>query len=256
LAFRDWLVDGGRGRKTVDNNLTALRAFFSWCVELKKMRNNPIRESRVGVKLFFNDDTKRRRAFTTGEYATIIAEADPDMSMRLRFLGITGLRIGELAALEWSDFDLQNGWLHIRAKMTCDGFSWSPKDGTDRKLPIEGELAGLLRELNTAFSGRNGYVFPGQEGHNRVKNFSRTTLKRLKALHKPTGIAETDLLLHNFRHFFVSQCADCGIDMACVMDWVGHDDLAMVLRYYGLRDDHARNAMRRFTTAADPGHQS
>ena len=56
------------------------------------------------------------------------------------------------------------------------------------------------------------------------------------------------LTLHNFRRYSISQCADCGIDMACVMEWVGHDEMKMVLHYYRLRDEHAKNAMGRYTT--------
>jgi len=62
--------------------------------------------------------------------------------------------------------------------------------------------------------------------------------------------AQSKLTSHNFRRYFVSQCADCGIDILCVMEWVGHDDWEMVRRYYRLRDEHAQDAMRRFTTGA------
>jgi len=257
MAFRDWLIDGDRTKKTADNNLIALRAFFNWCIELGKMRSNPIRERKMGIRLFFNDDSKRRHAYTTDEYDAIVDHAQPDMALRFRFLANTGLRIGELAALEWADVDLQGWWVHVRAKTTCDGFEWSPKDRTDRRIPIEGDLRELVVNLKVAANGPlAGYVFPGQEGQNRIKNFARTTLNRLKDVSEPAGIDEADLLLHNFRHYFVSQCADCGIDMACVMEWLGHDDLTMVLHYYRLRDEHARAAMRRFTTGNSDRHEA
>ena len=61
-----------------------------------------------------------------------------------------------------------------------------------------------------------------------------------------TGIPEKKLTLHNFRRFFVSQCADCGIPMATVMNWLGHDEMKMVMYYYRLRDESAQQAMNKF----------
>jgi hypothetical protein len=93
-----------------------------------------------------------------------------------------------------------------------------------------------------------GYVIPGPAGIARADSIASANLKKLKELDSPTGIPAKKLTLHNFRRYFISQCADCGIDMACVMEWVGHDELKMVLHYYRLRDEHAKNAMRRYTT--------
>jgi hypothetical protein len=46
---------------------------------------------------------------------------------------------------------------------------------------------------------------------------------------------------------FVSQCAEHGVPMATVMEWVGHDEVKMVMHYYSLRDPSAREAMRRLS---------
>jgi hypothetical protein len=81
--------------------------------------------------------------------------------------------------------------------------------------------------------------------------FERSYLKRLKGLSGKTCIADTKLTLHNFRRFFVSQCADCGIPMATVMDWVGHDEMKMVMHYYRLRDESAQEAMTKLRTGSN-----
>ena len=137
------------------------------------------------------------------------------------------------------------------------------KDKTDRTLSLNEELRAVIEELLTAAKGNTvGYVFPGRPGPHRAKNFARTTLNELKSLAAVAGIPAKKLTSHNFRRYFVSQCADCGIDILCVMEWVGHDDWEMVRRYYRLRDDHAQESMKRFTTgvpvAANPskGHDA
>ncbi len=76
----------------------------------------------------------------------------------------------------------------------------------------------------------------------------RTTLSQLKNLAKLTGIPTKTLTSHNFRRYFVSQCADCGIDIGHAMEWLEHSDWKMVRRYYRLRDEHAQASARNFWT--------
>jgi len=73
----------------------------------------------------------------------------------------------------------------------------------------------------------------------------RSFILKLKGLSEAVGLRPERLTLHRFRHFFVSECADHGVPMATVMDWVGHDEMKMVMHYYSLRDTSAREAMRR-----------
>ncbi|MEW6252955.1 MAG: site-specific integrase [Planctomycetota bacterium] len=299
LKYRDWLVahprhaepeedeaeDGTEPqparrntKKTADNNLIVLRAFFNWCVALNKMRLNPIQESRQGVQLFFGERRPPIETYTREEYALIMKHALPELSRKVRFLAASGLRIDELAHLEMNDVDLARGWLHVRTKTTHDGMVWSPKDKTDRKVPLNAELRAVVAELlpgainvpttpavaasavlavkPTPTVPERAYLFPGRPGEHRAKNFARSTLAELKDLAGKTKIAPAKLTSHNFRRYFVSQCADCGIDMLCVMEWVGHDDWDMVRRYYRLRDEHAQAAMARFTTATPLVEQS
>jgi integrase len=256
LRYRDWLLKGrGDGKpnqkKTADNNLIVLRAFVNYCVAMKKVRENPIHEHGAGVQVFFKEKKPRIETYTRAEYAKIVKHAPADLGRRCRFLAASGLRIDELAHLEYSDVDRDRGWLHVRTKITQDGVKWMPKDKTDRKLPLNDELRKVIGELSTgAGDDPKGYVFSGKPGPHRAKNLARSTLNELKDLSEAAGIPKSKLTSHNFRRYFVSQCADCGIDILCVMEWVGHDDWEMVRRYYRLRDEHAQDAMRRFTTGA------
>ena len=256
LRYRDWLLKGcdkgkANQKKTADNNLVVLRAFMNYCVAMKKVRENPVQEHGQGVQVFFKEKKPRSETYTRAEYAKLVKHASADLGRRCRFLAASGLRIDELAHLEYSDIDRDRGWLHVRTKVTHDGVKWMPKDKTDRKLPLNDELQKVIWEM-TAGAGDEpkGYVFPGKPGPHRAKNLARSTLNELKGLSEVTGIPEPKLTSRNFRRYFVSQCADCGIDILCVMEWVGHDDWEMVRRYYRLRDEHAQDAMRRFTTGA------
>ncbi len=52
-----------------------------------------------------------------------------------------GLRRSEIIRLEWSDVNLDEGWLHVRAKR-----GWSPKtNASERSVPLTEELLGYLK---------------------------------------------------------------------------------------------------------------
>jgi integrase len=53
-----------------------------------------------------------------------------------------------------------------------------------------------------------------------------------------------------FRRFFVCECAEHGIPMATVMEWLGHDEMKMVTYHHSLRDQTARDTMRMFPADA------
>jgi len=246
LAFRQWHLGEKNAKKTADNNLVVLRSFFNWCVAMGKIGENPVRQERHGVRLFYGETGRRIDTYTITEYAAVIEAAPADLRIACVILGNTGLRISELAMLEWSDVDLVRKWLHVRSKTTNDGIKYSPKDDTDRQVTINAVVEGVLSELATS-SGRAGYVLPLPRVKSRVDYAERSLLGKLKDLAKATGIKPSTLTLHNFRRYFVSQCADCGIDMACVMEWVGHDEMKMVMHYNRLRDQSSQRAMTRFT---------
>ena len=162
----------------------------------------------------------------------MIEAAEGDLRDVLIVLAGTGLRIGELERLEWSDIDLEEGRLHIRIKP-----DWRPKDKAERTVPINDDVRAVL--VSRPRSSR--WVFLDGKG-NPVRE--RKLLKQLRDLQAEVDIKEGGL--HTFRHYFVSRCAVSGIDPYAVMSWVGHADLRMVLHYYHLDERHASDAMRRF----------
>ena len=49
------------------------------------------------------------------------------------------------------------------------------------------------------------------------------------------------------------ECADRGVPMATVIEWLGHDDMQMVMHYYSLRDQSSQVAMKRFSEVGRSG---
>ncbi len=178
--------------------------------------------------------------FTLDQVNAILAEAGryADLFMLLAF---TGLRIGESRWLTWADVELNadqaGGFVHVCEKVG----EWRPKDIDNRKIPLHPRVARMLavrpREARFVFTAAPSPKYP--RGDRQVSD--RHALAKLKSVLKRVGIASGSL--HTFRHFFISFCANNGIEPFKVMQWVGHSDLQIILRYYSLGDDESLRSM-------------
>ena len=128
--------------------------------------------------------------------------------------------------LEWSDLDYRDRWVNIRHKVTHDGVEYRPKDK-------DGPPAAARREARIRCAGASHRAH-GRERLRRATQHSGSTPVVCRAHVQSTSsrdvgagaeIEPIKLFLHNFRHYFVSECADRGVPMPTVMDWVGHADM-------------------------------
>ncbi|CAN5277383.1 hypothetical protein BH11PLA2_BH11PLA2_30930 [soil metagenome] len=177
----------------------------------------------------------------------------------LTTLTFTGLRIGEVIALRWSDIDFDAGMINLVDESTSrrrhERAIRTLKGGRDRSFPINPELRPLLESISRK---PDGFVFHGPRGGRLKADTVRNILIRdvLKPLAKkfPTPEGENgfaDGRLHSFRHFFCSLCANRQVPQQVVMKWLGHQDSKLVAHYYHLHDDEARRQMMKIKL--DPG---
>jgi integrase len=152
----------------------------------------------------------------------------------------TGLRMGELLALQWRDVDLDRRVLRVRG-------SWSghevtlPKSGKVRSVPIAPQVTRALTDLRP--TARAGLVFPGRRGHLDRRSLRR----RYRQAQQAAGLR--DLRFHDLRHTFATTMV-AHTSIVRVQEWMGHSDLHSTLRYlhYTPRHDDAELVARAFHT--------
>lgn len=179
-------------------------------------------------------------------------------------LGLTGMRISELAQLCWSDVDLEDQQIRLvdesrRGRRQAGRRQRTLQSKRGRSFPIHQELLPPLRQLPRH---ADGYVFHGPRGGqikpDTLRNILIKELLTPLAERFPAAAGEpgfTSGRLHSFRHFFWSLSANSGVPERVVMDWLGHADAAMVRRYYHLNADESRRQMDRVSIQgvnADP----
>lgn len=159
----------------------------------------------------------------------------------------TGLRIGELLALEWGDIDFAKNELCVNK--TChDGkdkngaftrITDSPKTlSSIRTVPIPRQLMPLLREAKR--KSHSIYIVSNGEHPISTRSYQRSfsaLLRRLNIDHKG---------FHSLRHTFATRALECGMDVKTLSELLGHKNPTVTLnRYAHSLMEHKRAMMNR-----------
>ena len=144
----------------------------------------------------------------------------------------TGLRLGELCALKWTDFDLKNMSMTVSRtvqRIAAQGsetktilLETSPKsESSKRTIPLTAEIMELLARLNQNCP----YVFGGDKPLE-----PRTMQYRFKKLLKENDVGDRNF--HILRHTFATNCIENGMDVKALSEILGHSDVKITLNRY------------------------
>lgn len=148
----------------------------------------------------------------------------------------SGIRIGELCALQWKDVDLDNGILHItktmqrinvyeNTKKESRVYITRPKsENSIRDIPIPSNLIKFLLDKRKK---DDEYIITGKK-----VNFCepRTLQYRFKRFLQKNQLEEFHF--HALRHCFASRCIELGFDPKSLCEIMGHSDIQITLRLY------------------------
>lgn len=158
----------------------------------------------------------------------------------------TGLRIGELLALTWSDIDFGKGLLFV-SKSCHDGNDGhnhiriidSPKTVHSRRvIPLPKQILPLLKNLKKRSNCE--YIIADGDKPVFVRSYQRTFELLLKKLHIPhKGF-------HSLRHTFATRAIECGVDVKTLAELLGHKNATITLnRYAHSLLEHKQDMMNR-----------
>ena len=155
----------------------------------------------------------------------------------------TGLRLGELLALQWGDVDLDGGTLRVERalEVTKDGLRFkSPKSRHGRRrVTFPATVADTLCQhrrqqlewrlvLGMGRHPADALVFCSIDGKPlRTGNVSRDWARLVKARGLPR------VRFHSLRHSHVSALIAAGLDVYSISRHIGHGSPALTLRVYG-----------------------
>ena len=227
---------GPRSAASLHRMKAAVRAFFAWAAETGVVGDNParsIRMHRLPRKLpVFLTTAEKKRLLKELKGRTDFS-ALRDRAMIEVLLG-TGIRLGELAALDMEDIDLDAKHLRVRAKGNVPQVKFIK---TDLRTLLRRYLAERRRhgrpEMEALFlSNRDGRLCQRQIA-NRLAHWLRKA-----------GI-EKELTPHGLRHTFATHLYGATNDLLVVQRALGHRDVSTTQIYTHLVDGQLEEALER-----------
>jgi len=215
---------GHLGHNSRRDILKHIKRIFTLAVEEGILFKNPAKGIKVKVP-----ETKKL-VFNKTEIETLLEEAKrqnhPYYNHWVLAL-LTGMRTGELYALQWSDIDLESGFISINKSWNRQNGFGPTKSTLNRVVPISKELEHFLRHLKSNETCSTAPVLERlQDWH------SGCQAKALKEFCKNIGI--TPIRFHELRATFITQLLLQGVPVAKVMAIVGHSQLKTTMVYLRL----------------------
>lgn len=236
--------------------LTTVRAIFRHAKRRRIIQDiHEIEDISIKKKPFTHTEIakKQNKFLDAVELKSVLAQLTklaPRVALLIEFMSLTGLRIGELLALRYCDYDEKkatiniNGTLQYFYKNGSDIKRGTPKNiYSVRDVTLDARCVKILNSIITDnkrqslwFKGyeEQGYIFTAKRGNPYDMQYIN---KLLKQVH----IDGKHLTTHIFRHTHISILAELGIPLKAIMQRVGHNDPATTLSIYTHVTQHMKN---------------
>lgn len=229
---------------------------YKKAVQEKRIKNNPCKNVYIPKEVFIDVDTKEQFSLTDNEMEEFkkIALAKKKYSVGYKYRdGLvllimlnTGLRSGEMLALEWNDVDLENKIITIdkivQSKIVdrtsdnnkrVDRIKNSSKTPAGKRvIPINNGTVEYFKEIqkNNALLGiHSKYVCSTKTGSRQTH---RNLLRSLHTIRSKSEIIPQNMTLHTLRHTFGSKLIRSKVDISVVSKLMGHANISVTYNKY------------------------
>jgi len=228
-------LNAGMSSKTVKDILILLKMVMKYGV-----KNEWIQYYEWDIKYPTDTAPKGIEVLTVSNHKKILNFIHANFTFRN--LGIyiclnTGLRIGEVCALRWSDIDISAGIISIqrtieRIYMVDDGKKRTelvintPKtQNSYREIPMSNELLSMIKPLKKIVND-DYYVLTNEPTPTEPRTYRNYYKKLMKELEIP------ELKFHGLRHSFATRCIESNCDYKTVSVLLGHSNISTTLNLY------------------------
>ena len=221
---------------TIEKVRTVMHDMFGSAYDYDYIASNPVRKS---VRIYRRNPTKERVVLNVSEQKAFLEEAAkfreyPAFALILQ----TGMRIGELSALQWRDIDFKKKMIHVDRTGSYRNGEFrvnSPKTpNSRRKIPMTRKSEELLERLWTQYSGfpashhkEEGYIFINSKGMVTRQCAYQKTITHIRNTLGIPGIT-----IHGLRHTFATRCIEAGMRPKTLQVLLGHASVAITMNLY------------------------
>lgn len=250
------LLRGGQGKtglsaKTVSDVLSVIRSVLRFAVKAGKPISFDVQSIRI------KQSTTEMRVLSRSEQERLCQYLSSDLNpanIGILVCLFTGIRIGEVCALQWEDISLSDQTIHVHQTMQrvqnkqeaeaatkTRVIITAPKSACSiRTIPIPDLLAEYMIQHKTSATGyflTNSclqYMEP------------RVLQMRFKQALKKCSVESANY--HSLRHTFATRCIELGFDVKSLSEILGHASVNITMnRYVHPSMDLKRENMRRLS---------
>ena len=247
--------EGKLSGRTIGYHLTVLRMIFKEAVNSERIKRNPATPvKKPRCKKF------EMQILKPEEVQVFLENVDKDFYPFFLTAVLTGMRLGELLALRWSDANWFSKQIHVQ-RAASEGVIQTPKsEKSVRKVDIAPVLVEALQEhrnkqkVESLFSD-DSLVFPNENGGllDRHNVYARQFVPALKRAGLPL------IRFHDLRHCFISFLIAGGENLKYIQAQAGHSSITTTLDRYGHLIEDAHNGaserlQKTIFSAKDQGH--
>ena len=228
-------LENGLCVKTVKDILIVLKMVMKFGV-----KNEWMNYCEWDIKYPTSETNKNLEVLTIAHHKKILDFIKENFTFRN--LGIyisltTGLRIGEICGLKWSDIDVCNETITVRrtieriyiiegdCKHTELVINTPKTKNSCREIPINKELLTMVKPLKKVVNNEF-YVLTNEEKPTEPRTYRNYYHRLMKRLEIPR------LKYHGLRHSFATRCIESNCDYKTVSVLLGHANITTTLNLY------------------------
>lgn len=253
---------------TIDSVHTVLHQVFQLAVDDNYIRNNPTSNMLRELKLSHNFQVEKKKALTKEEQDLFLSFLKKKNQYKHWYpvfavmLG-TGMRVGEVVGLRWSDIDLEDGMINVNHTLVY--YKKGEKEGNvygintpktkagTREIPMMDFVKeAFLQEreyqkevdisCRVSIQGYTDFIFINRFGDVQHQGTLNKAIRRIirdcndEVLLNHKGEGEPILLppfsCHTLRHSFTTRLCEAEVYVKTIQDILGHSDISTTMNIY------------------------
>lgn len=225
----------GHSQKYVKDMLVVLKMILKfgerkgWIAHREMEIKFPTERERVELEVLSIDNQKKIMHYVKENFSF--------MNLGIYISLCTGLRIGEVCALKWTDIDCIRGVIFIYKTIQRIYITDTNKGHTElvidtpksknsiRQVPIPADLIRTIKKLNKHID-QGGYVLTNSCKPMEPRIYRNYYNKMIQMLNIPK------LKFHGLRHSFATRCIESNCDYKTVSVLLGHSNVSTTLNLY------------------------